>query len=184
MSVRLSKTQDLRTTRRINYPSVRTSNKSVTTSEQTEFRDGRKYKKQQNNFKKCICGATPNIPLRGVKCEFSVGSLSKHHSRTRRGPLRKISCHPFLKIFVNLVSSVCGFISTCINVSSLVTEAHYFTEDIIKNVWPPRTGIQGGVRGVGAGGVGWHGGGRRSDIISLFTSAAFRVARLRRTWRA
>lgn len=126
-------------------------------SEQTEFGNGRKYKKQQNNFKKCICGATPNIPLCGVKCEFSVGSLSKHHSWTRRGPLRKISCHPFLKIFVNLVSSVCGFISTCINVSSLVTEAHYFTEDIIKNVWPLRTGIQGGVRGVGLGGGGGDG---------------------------
>lgn len=49
--------------------------------------------------------------------------------------MRKISCHPFLKIFVNLVSSVCGFISTCINVSSLVTEPQYLGEDIIKNVW-------------------------------------------------
>lgn len=63
----------------------------------------------------------------------------------RRRPLRKISCHPFLKIFVNLVSSVCGFISTCINVSSLVTQPQYLGEDIIKNVW--------GV-GVGAGGEG------------------------------
>ena len=53
----------------------------------------------------------------------------------RLGPLHKISCHPFFKIFVNLVSSVCGFISTCINVSSLVTKAHYLEEDIIKNVW-------------------------------------------------
>ena len=53
----------------------------------------------------------------------------------RHRPLCKISCHPFLKIFVNLVSSVCGFISTCINVSSLVTEPHYLGEDIIKNVW-------------------------------------------------
>lgn len=59
----------------------------------------------------------------------------------RRRPLRKISCHPFLKIFVNLVSSVCGFISTCINVSSLVTEPQYLGEDIIKNVW----GVEGGV---------------------------------------
>lgn len=58
----------------------------------------------------------------------------------RRQPSRKISCHPFLKIFVNLVSSVCGFISTCINVSSLVTEPHYLGEDIIKNVW----GVGGG----------------------------------------
>lgn len=56
----------------------------------------------------------------------------------RRRPLRKISCHPFLKIFVNLVSSVCGFISTCINVSSLVTEPQYLEEDIIKNVFGPR----------------------------------------------
>lgn len=55
----------------------------------------------------------------------------------RRRPLRKISCHPFLKIFVNLVSSVCGFISTCINVSSLVTEPQYLGEDIIKNVFGP-----------------------------------------------
>lgn len=58
----------------------------------------------------------------------------------RRRPSRKISCHPFLKIFVNLVSTVCGFISTCINVSSLVTEPHYSGEDIIKNVW----GVGGG----------------------------------------
>lgn len=63
----------------------------------------------------------------------------------RRRPLRKISCHPFLKIFVNLVSSVCGFISTCINVSSLVTEPQYLGEDIIKNVW----GVGVGVRGEG-----------------------------------
>lgn len=64
------------------------------------------------------------------------GSLyQKHHSWMRHRPLRKISCHPFLKIFVNLVSSVCGFISTCINVSSLVTEPEYLGEDIIKNVW-------------------------------------------------
>lgn len=62
----------------------------------------------------------------------------------RHRPLRKISCHPFLKIFVNLVSSVCGFISTCINVSSLVTEPHYLGADIIKNVW--------GVGGVGSNG--------------------------------
>lgn len=62
----------------------------------------------------------------------------------RRRPLRKISCHPFLKIFVNLVSSVCGFISTCINVSSLVTEPHYLGEDIIKNVW----GVGGGRGGM------------------------------------
>lgn len=66
------------------------------------------------------------------------GSLyQKHHSWMRRRPLRKISCHPFLKIFVNLVSSVCGFISTCINVSSLVTEPRYLGEDIIKNVFGP-----------------------------------------------
>lgn len=62
----------------------------------------------------------------------------------RRRPLRKISCHPFLKIFVNLVSSVCGFISTCINVSSLVTEPQYLGEDIIKNVW----GVGGGRGGL------------------------------------
>ncbi len=80
------------------------------------------------------------IPLHHTKAEFSAGSLSKHHSWTRHGPLRKISCHPFLKIFVNLVSSVCGFISTCINVSSLVTEAHYMGEDIIKTVWVPSEG--------------------------------------------
>lgn len=79
----------------------------------------------------------------------------------RNRPLRKISCHPFLKIFVNLVSSVCGFISTCINVSSLVTETHYLGEDIIKNVWG--AGVEGGW-GVGGAqerwGVGdvWEGG--------------------------
>lgn len=59
----------------------------------------------------------------------------------RHRPLRKISCHPFLKIFVNLVSSVRGFISTCINVSSLVTEPHYLGEDIIKNVWGVCVGV-------------------------------------------
>lgn len=58
--------------------------------------------------------------------------------------MRKISCHPFLKIFVNLVSSVCGFISTCINVSSLVTEPQYLGEDIIKNVFGPWGGGGGG----------------------------------------
>lgn len=61
----------------------------------------------------------------------------------RRRTLRKISCHPFLKIFVNLVSSVCGFISTCINVSALVTEPHYLGEDIIKNVWGVRRWREG-----------------------------------------
>lgn len=73
----------------------------------------------------------------------------------RHQPLRKISCHPFLKIFVNLVSSVCGFISTCINVSFLVTEPHYLVEDIIKNVW----GVCGGVRRVEGkvlGKMGWR----------------------------
>ncbi len=89
------------------------------------------------------------IPLHHTKAEFSAGSLSKHHSWTRHGPLRKISCHPFLKIFVNLVSSVCGFISTCINVSSLVTEAHYTGEDIIKTVWVPSEGRGEGGRAGG-----------------------------------
>lgn len=84
----------------------------------------------------------------------------------RRRPLRKISCHPFLKIFVNLVSSVCGFISTCINVSSLVTEPQYLEEDIIKNVFGPwgdggreadevlLPGEQGALRGMGRAGGG------------------------------
>lgn len=65
--------------------------------------------------------------------------------------MRKISCHPFLKIFVNLVSSVCGFISTCINVSSLVTEPQYLGEDIIKNVFGPGGGV---LRGMGWGSLG------------------------------
>lgn len=76
-------------------------------------------------------------------------------------PLRKISCHPFLKIFVNLVSSVCGFISTCINVSSLVTEPHYLGEDIIKNVW----GVWGGcLEGDGCCGTGVLGKTGRSGV--------------------
>lgn len=79
----------------------------------------------------------------------------------RRRPLRKISCHPFLKIFVNLVSSVCGFISTCINVSSLVTEPHYLGEDIIKNVFGP----WGGGGGAGAlRGMGWGSLGRKRKV--------------------
>lgn len=49
--------------------------------------------------------------------------------------LYKISCHPFLKIFVNLILNVCSFINTCINVSSLVTEPLYLEEDIIKMFW-------------------------------------------------
>lgn len=49
--------------------------------------------------------------------------------------LCKISCHPFLKIFVNLILNVCSFINTCINVSSLVTEPLYLEEDIIKTFW-------------------------------------------------
>lgn len=83
----------------------------------------------------------------------------------RRRPLRKISCHPFLKIFVNLVSSVCGFISTCINVSSLVTEPQYLEEDIIKNVFGlwGEGGRQTGVLLLGVGavlrGMGWAAGG-------------------------
>lgn len=75
----------------------------------------------------------------------------------RRRPLRKISCHPFLKIFVNLVSSVCGFISTCINVSSLVTEPHYLGEDIIKNVFGPWWGWEAGSGGAQRDGVGESG---------------------------
>lgn len=49
--------------------------------------------------------------------------------------LCKISCHPLLKIFVNLILNVCSFINTCINVSSLVTEPLYSEEDIIKMFW-------------------------------------------------
>lgn len=49
--------------------------------------------------------------------------------------LCKISCHPFLKIFVNLILNVCSFINTCINVNSLVTEPLYLEEDIIKMFW-------------------------------------------------
>lgn len=49
--------------------------------------------------------------------------------------LCKISCHPLLKIFVNLILNVCSFINTCINVSSLVTEPLYLEGDIIKMFW-------------------------------------------------
>lgn len=101
-------------------------------------------------FRKCKCRATPYappIPIPPPPCAARIlrrGSLyQKHHSWMRCRPLRKISCHPFLKIFVNLVSSVCGFISTCINVSSLVTEPQYLGEDIIKNVFGPGVGESG-----------------------------------------
>lgn len=59
--------------------------------------------------------------------------ITPHQIRCRL--LCKISCHPFLKIFVNLISSVCSFINTWINVSSLVTEPLYLKEDIIKMFW-------------------------------------------------
>lgn len=95
--------------------------------------------------------------------------------------MRKISCHPFLKIFVNLVSSVCGFISTCINVSSLVTEPQYLEEDIIKNVFGPwgeadevlLPGERGVLRGMGrAGGGGVGSRGRKRKVKAFLASRA------------
>ena len=114
-----------------------------------EWRREEKIRKKEQ-FKKCKCRGTPRAvfapppPLCGAWILRRGSLYQKHHSWMRRRPLRKISCHPFLKIFVNLVSSVCGFISTCINVSSLVTEPQYLGEDIIKNVW----GVGGGRGGL------------------------------------
>lgn len=113
------------------------------------------------------------------------GSLyQKHHSWMRRRPLRKISCHPFLKIFVNLVSSVCGFISTCINVSSLVTEPQYLGEDIIKNVFGPWGGERGGgaeevlpgSRSAKRDGVGSLGRKRKASSLLLLSPGSLRDA--------
>lgn len=117
-------------------------------TETDDWSDGEEKIRKKEQFRKCKCRgtpcATPPPPLCGARILRHGSLYQKHHSWMRRRPLRKISCHPFLKIFVNLVSSVCGFISTCINVSSLVTEPQYLGEDIIKNVW----GVGGGRGGL------------------------------------